>query len=369
MLRRMRALAIVVVLGSFSSTGFAQSVPGRAMAAFNEGKRLFKDHQVDEAIEKLEEAVKLAPSFGEAWTELGNAHLEKQAYQEAAGAYDRGLKAKPDQTVARYNLAFSLRKLGKHFEAAHHYRLYLQQQPNDADAHYGLAESLRAAGDKLAAAEAYEAYARAEKNPSQQKWIAKAKETAAQLRAEAKSEQKPAVAAAPPPPPPPTTPAKQDNLHLSFSSKPPETKQKPAVKEETKVITKAEVTEPAKVKGVRPESFRAGLTDLQNGDYAAALPRLETADRERPNDPLILAALAGAHLGLEHGSQAEAMYQRALSSAADDAQPGLYLGLGEAQRLLGKTALALESYRRALEHARATTSIKRFTEERIAALE
>ena len=362
----MRALAISIFLLSLGADAFAQSIPGPAIAAFTEGKRLLKDHQADEAIEKLEEAVELAPNYGEAWTELGNAHLEKQQYQEAAGAFDRALKAKPEQTVARYNLAFSLRKLGKHFEASHQYQLYLQQQPNDADAHYGLAESLRAAGDKLAAAEAYDAYARTEKNPAQQKWVAKAKETAAQLRAEAKTEEKPkaepkkpvvAVAAKPKEAPKAETKASQGGLHLSFSN------QTPAKDDDVRPVLEAKPK-----KGARPDEFRAGLTHLQNGDYAAALPRLEDADREMPNDPLILAALASAHLGLAHGEQAEAMYQRALSSAGDDAKPGLYLGLGEAHRLLGNNERALDAYNRALAHERATTSIKRFTQERIAAL-
>jgi hypothetical protein len=62
------------------------------------------------------------------------------------------------------------------------------------------------------------------------------------------------------------------------------------------------------------------------------------------------------------------MYQQAIGVALFEALPGLYLGLGEARRLLGKNELAVEAYNKALAHERATSSIKRFSQERIAAL-
>ncbi len=354
MLARMRAFAFsLVLLLAAGGVARAQAIPAGAIVAFNEGKRLLKDHQTDNAIARLQQAVELAPQYGEAWTELGNAYVEKQRYAEAAPAFKKALDAKPDQSVARYNLAFSLRKLGRNDDAAEQYRMYLQSNPNDADAHYGLAETLRAAGDKVAAAEAYEAYARAETNPAQEKWVAKARQTAAALREEAKAVAPREKAARKEP-----KAETKDSLHLSFTEKPVE---KSATPERAAVP-------PVKVSSPRPDSFRAGLTRLQNGDYTAALPQLEAADREMPNDALILAALGSAHLGLEHGEEAETMYQRAIGLASDDALPGLYLGLGEARRLLGKNDLAVDAYRHVMDHARASSSIKRFSEERIAAL-
>lgn len=366
----MRAFAASLVI-FFGGVASAQSVPPGAIGAFHEGKKLLKERQPDGAIEKLAQAVKLAPAYVEAWTELGNAHLEKQDFENAIGAFESALKLKPDQTVARYNLAFSLRKLGRYRPAAEQYRLYLQAKPNDSDAFYGLAESLRAAGDTMSAADAYEAYARTEKNPAQEKWVKKARDTAAELRQEGLKKaplNKPVASADPRPNARPNAPPNaaqteaQGNLHLSFSEKAPaatETKQP-----KTNGSARAAVASRK-----RPESFRAGLADLKSGDFEAALPRLVTADREMPNDPLILAAIASAHLGLENGKEAETMYQQAISLASEDAMPGLYLGLGEARRLLGKNDLALDAYQRALSHERATRSIKRFSEERITALE
>ena len=101
-------LALVAFFGGVAS---AQSVPAGAVLAVTEGKRLLKERRHDDAILKLEQAVKLAPAYGEAWTELGNAYLEKQDFQSAIRAFGTALDVKPEQSVARYNLAFSLRKV------------------------------------------------------------------------------------------------------------------------------------------------------------------------------------------------------------------------------------------------------------------
>lgn len=351
----------------FSSLAEAAAPPAGAIVALREGLRLKKEGRLGDAVTKLEQATKLAPDYAEAWAELGNAHLGRQDYAPAASSFARALKLKPDYTVARYNLAFSLRKQNKHKEAAEQYRLYIQDKPNDSDAHYGLAEALRAAGDELAAAEAYEAYARTEKNPAQQKWVKKAQETAAELRREAGGEKKQPTAAAKTKQPkatrvPPPKAKASGKLHLSFSEA------KDAPKKTGEEVDDSVLDAPVR-KGTRPEAFEAGLNHLQSGDYASALVRLETAQREMPEDGLILAAIAGAHLGLRQAEQAEAVYLRAINVSATDALPGLYLGLGEARRIQGKRADARVAYQKALDHERASNSIKRFSRERMAALD
>lgn len=352
------SLSVAILLGPAAE---AAAPPAGAIVALREGVRLKKENRLQDAISKLEQATQLAPNYVEAWTELGNTHLARQAYGPAAASFTRAVKLKPDHAVARYNLAFSLRKLNRHTEAAEQYRLYLQQKPDDPDAHYGLAEALRSAGDNLAAAEAYEAYARTEKDPAQRKWVDKAKETAARLRREAgtKKAAAPALAKAPA-----VEKKAGEKLHLSFAG----SGRKKAAKEPPRKSKTPPKDAPTK-NGHRPEAFRAGLTQLQGGDYAAALPRLQTALRQMPEDSLILAAVAGAHLGLDQAEQAEAAYVAAIRTASNDALPGLYLGLGEAQRMQGKDAEARVAYQKALGHARASNSIKRFSRERMAALD
>jgi tetratricopeptide (TPR) repeat protein len=338
-----------------------------AVAAHREALRLKKEGLIADAIRELEKATRLSPDFAEAWAELGNVHLAQQTYEDAILSFEQALKVDAGYAVARYNLAFSLRKMKRFDKAAEQYRLYIQARPADADAHYGLAEALRALGDTEAAADAYESYARTEKNPAQTKWVEKARETAAELRKAASAEKKVAKVEPVAPRPKAKEPKAIDakgTVHLSFSDPPPKA-DPPAKPDPAPALDPVPVAE---AKGKRPDAFTAGLQHLQNGDYATALQRLESASRELPDDGLTLAALAAAHLGLEHGAEAEGLYLRAIAAGTEDALPGLYLGLGEARRLLGKNAEAVAAYETAKGHERATSSIKRFSEERIAAL-
>jgi hypothetical protein len=263
--------------------------------------------------------------------------------------------------------------------------LYLQRDPRDADAHYGLAESLKAANEPLAAAEAYEEYAKVERRPGQAKWIQKAEETAKQLRAGLEGEKKAPLAAAVAKQPlnPPKKQSKDDIIPVEDDF-PPETAaaaaptkaakgdaKKPAANDVSVEVTKDEddaVATGAVLAGPRPESFTGGIESLKQGDYAGALPKLAAAAKEAPEDALVLAALAGAHLGLEHGPEAEATYRRALAGASADAVPAIYFGIGESLRFQGENKKALETYELAMKHEAATANLKKLLSERIDAL-
>ncbi len=352
----MRLLSLALALTLVSSEAFAAKP--EAVAALQEGRRLLEAKKTPAAIQAYLRATELDPSYGEAWTELGNAYLMSGNSAEAATAFTGALEVDASNSTARYNLAYSLRKTKQYAEAARQYRTYLETNPNDADAHYGLAESLRSSGDALGAADAYDAYARVEKRPKQQKWVNKAKERAAELRAQAAAK---APAPAPAKPAPKAAVAdKPAKLEMSVSG----AAAKPDVMPNEAAATEA----PARA-NKRADAFTAGLDHLQRGDYAAAQERLAVAIREQPDDPIVLAAQGSTFLGLLDGVGAEAAYKKALVMAPDAAVPGIYLGLGEAQRIQGKLVEAAASYRRASEHQRASNSVKRFSEERLAAVQ
>ncbi|CAN0599634.1 unnamed protein product, partial [Laminaria digitata] len=93
-----------------------------------------------------------------------------------------------------------------------------------------------------------------------------------------------------------------------------------------------------------PEALEAGINQLKAGAFADALARLKVAQAEAPEDPMVWAALASAHLGLLEGEQAAAAYRRALSTASEAAQPALHFGLGEALRVQGEDAEARKAF-------------------------
>lgn len=362
-------IAALTAAVAIVSVDVAVAAKPEAVAAREEGRRLAQNNQIAGAIQAFRKATQLDPSFAEAWIDLGNTYLAANDPRQAVAAFTGALNAAPDNGMARYNLAYSLRKIEKYPEAAEQYRLYLKAKPNDAEAYYGLAESLRSSGDLNGAADAFDAYAKVEKRPDQKKWVEKARQRAADLRKQAKKTAK--VAAVAPVKKPTKKVTKQPKLaakdpkkgvHMSFSESgaPPPAKEDPqeaAVKDVTAAATK------------RPEAFRAGLGELQRGEYAGAAVRLKLAMNERPNDAIIAAAYGSAQLGLLDGVAAEKAYTTALRSAPDDAVPGIYLGLGEAQRIQGKIEAAKASYKSAAEHAAVSQSVKRFSQERLAALQ
>lgn len=383
---RLRLLTLVLALSA--ATPALAAPPPAAVAAHKEGLRLAKNNLIPEALSSLEKAVALDPTYADAWSDLGNTHLASGGVKEAARAFERAVALRPELQIARYNLAYALRKSGEHARAAEQYRLYLQRDPKDADAHYGLAESLKAGGEPLAAAEAYETYARVEARPGQAKWVAKAKETAKELRESAPApREKPAFAAegAPKLAAPQAARAKETTGEARGREPSPS----PSLGEREAPVKSGGalelgfgedaplVDQAAPIPGVlevapsghRPAAFRAGLADLERGEWARAMPSLAAASKEAPGDAMILAAVAAAHLGAERAPEAEAAYRAALAVAAPAAVPALHLGLAEALRLQGETDGARAQYTRAREHPSASLTLQKLATERLGALE
>ncbi len=338
-----------------AKTGAAAPTPAKAKAAYDAGLRLKRSKDHRGALSAFLRATKLDAQHQKAWTEAGNSQLALGQTKAASDSFAQALTLAPNDQPARYNLAYTLRKQRRFSEAAQQYKQYLQRSPSDADAHYGLAESLKASGANHEAADAFEAYANAEKRAAWKQWITKARAEASRLRQLPKTKPgTPAPLAAASPKVTPTktagpaqttkTPKKAD-LHLSFSAS-----------------AKAAPTPR------RPEAFAAGLNELKNGNYADALVRLSVAQREAPNDSMVWAAIAGAHLGQSNGDLAQRAYQRALTTASDPAKPALYLGLGESLRILGEDQSASEAFTKAVQHKSASPAVVRICKTRLAQL-
>jgi Ca-activated chloride channel homolog len=80
-------------------------------ANYNLANAYFRMNQFDQAIERMNTVINLAPtSFdkAKAYHNIGNAHMMKQAWDDAIDAYKSSLRLNPSDEETRYNLAYAL---------------------------------------------------------------------------------------------------------------------------------------------------------------------------------------------------------------------------------------------------------------------
>jgi tetratricopeptide (TPR) repeat protein len=164
-----------------------------AQAAFDRGERALAEGRLDQAVAAYKEAISKSPGYAAALNGLGLALFKQDKKPEAIQQFKAATQANASFALAWSNLGFASRKMGDAATAVTAYEKYVQLAPDDADGLYGLAESYRLAGDSAKAIPAYEQYVAKEKRPSEQKWVQKAREQIAALKA-----------------PPPATPGTSD---------------------------------------------------------------------------------------------------------------------------------------------------------------
>ena len=115
----------------------------KILAVFNRGVALMEQYQPQKAVTAFEQAVRLAPSWGDARLNLGIALLNaqsEQAYQRAEQELTRVATAQPDNPIPHYALGVLLRHLNRSDEAHKHFERVLAIDPDSSDVHYQLAE-------------------------------------------------------------------------------------------------------------------------------------------------------------------------------------------------------------------------------------
>jgi tetratricopeptide (TPR) repeat protein len=162
----------------------AAPVSPAARAAFQRGEKALEAGQLDEAAIAYQEALKTAPNFAEALNGLGSVLFRQGKRAEAVTKFQAAIAADPGMKLAYFNLGYAARKNGDFAIAAQAYETYVKLDPTDADGHFGLAESYRSQGKVEPAVRAYETYVSLETRPSEQRWVEKAKEYIAQLKAQ-----------------------------------------------------------------------------------------------------------------------------------------------------------------------------------------
>ncbi len=114
--------------------------------ASEEAFRLMKDayalcsggHCTDpeQAIEYLNEAIKLRPDLAEAYNNRGNAYIDLKQYEQAINDYNEAIRLKPRYAHAYYNRALAYSDLGQHQQAIEDYTSVIQVKPEETSAYY-----------------------------------------------------------------------------------------------------------------------------------------------------------------------------------------------------------------------------------------
>jgi len=112
--------------------------PDYPEARYNLGGALLHKGRVDEAIRECEEALKLQPNDADAHVVLGNALLAKHDPDAAASHYEKALAISQDDYQAHYNLGRVLQAKGETSKAVLEYRKALELEPALTDAHLNL---------------------------------------------------------------------------------------------------------------------------------------------------------------------------------------------------------------------------------------
>ena len=116
------------------------------VAHFNLAVALGQAGKIPEAIEHLEQVLRIKPDDAEACNILGAALMESGRLPEAIEHLEQALRLKPDYADAHYNLGTALGRAGRLPEAIEHLEHALRIKPDYAKSHYNLGTVLMQSG-------------------------------------------------------------------------------------------------------------------------------------------------------------------------------------------------------------------------------
>ena len=197
---------LVFLVSVISLASLAAAPSPAAKAAFDKGEAALAAGNLDQAAAAYQDAIKATAGYAPALNGLGSVLFKQKKAPEAIAQFRAATAADPTFKLAWFNLGYAARKSSDFPVAAQAYERYTALDATDPDGFYGLAESYKGAGQNDKAIAAYEMYLQKEKRPTEQKWIDKARESIAGLKAAAPAPV-PVAANTPAPAPAPTNPA------------------------------------------------------------------------------------------------------------------------------------------------------------------
>jgi len=118
--------------------GGGEELPAQAEALMAEAEALIKEGRVQEAIEKLEEASRIAPSSGEPLRRMAAAKRDMGLIEEATELIERALRIDPSTRRGHFMLGVLLNEQGEHDRAVVAYESELRIDDDFAPAHLNL---------------------------------------------------------------------------------------------------------------------------------------------------------------------------------------------------------------------------------------
>jgi tetratricopeptide (TPR) repeat protein len=114
---------------------------------FEQGHALIERQMWDKAIEKLEKAAKLDPSYAELWFELAVAYEEVKQIGSAIDSYHKALEIEPDNIRILNNLGNLYRKIEDFSKAEQCYDNIFEINPNSLVGWFSYSEMLKSKGN------------------------------------------------------------------------------------------------------------------------------------------------------------------------------------------------------------------------------
>src|SRR6266404_739400 len=102
-----------------------------AEARYNLGSALLQQGKIDDAIQQCEKALELQPNDPDAHVVLGNAFMTKQDLDGAISQYEQALLLRPEDSNAHYNLAIAFQEKGETEAAAREYEKARRFEPHE----------------------------------------------------------------------------------------------------------------------------------------------------------------------------------------------------------------------------------------------
>lgn len=127
----------------------AQLVPTDPRPLHNRARLLAAQTRLADAIEVLDEAIRIAPTYLAAYIDKGDLHLLQDDYEQAIASYREGSKAVPDSAYPHFKLAVAFQARQQWSAAEQSYLAAIERDPRMFGAYNNLAWILAQQGGNL----------------------------------------------------------------------------------------------------------------------------------------------------------------------------------------------------------------------------